>query len=148
MPRHAERRRLAHTPEQLFDLVADVDRYPEFLPWCIGSRIYDRHAEGLTADLIIGFKVYQERFTSRVTWERPERIKVDYVRGPLKYLYNDWRFEPAWGGGCQIEFLVDFEFKNRIFQRLVGAVFTEAVSRMVSSFERRADELYGDKINR
>jgi len=143
MPHHEERKFLPYTPEQMFDLVADVGRYPEFLPWLISARVYDRSEVRFQADLIVGFKMFKERFTSRVALERPHRITVDYIRGPLRYLHNEWIFHHVEDGGCAIDFWVDFEFKSRMFERLAGAVFTEAVSRMVRAFELRAREVYG-----
>lgn len=142
MPSHRESRRLAFTPDQLFDLVADVGRYPEFLPWVVATRIRDRSATTLTADMVVGFSMLREKFTSRVTLDRPGHIHVDYVNGPLKYLRNDWRFR-AVEGGTMIDFNVDFEFHSRMFERLAGAVFHEAFRRMVAAFERRAGVLYG-----
>jgi len=144
MPTHAEQRTLPYTAEELYDLVADVERYPEFLPWVIACRIKRRMNDTIEADLVIGFKMFRETFTSRVTLDRPRRIDVTYLHGPLKYLNNHWRFFPV-DGGCTIDFYVDFEFKNRLFQKLVGALFDEAVRRMVKSFEARARELYGDR---
>lgn len=141
MPTHAERRFLPYKPEQLFELVADVERYPEFLPWCIGARVRSREGNVLTADLIIGFKMIRERFTSRVELNRPDRVDVAYTHGPLRYLNNHWIFEPA-PGGCVIDFYVDFEFRSAILQRLIGALFNEAVRRMVGAFESRAHQLY------
>lgn len=142
MPRHHERRTLPYTRQQMYDLVADVERYPEFLPWCIGSRIFKRLEDEIWADLVIGFKMFRERFTSRVRLVEHEQIDVDYVKGPLKHLHNRWLFEEGTDGGCVIDFEVDFEFKNPIFERLVGALFTEAVHRLVFAFESRARELY------
>ena len=141
MPTHAERRFLPYTQEQLFDLVADVERYPEFLPWCVGARVRSREGDVLTADLIIGFKMIRERFTSRVELNGPDRIDVAYTHGPLRYLNNHWIFEPA-PGGCVIDFYVDFEFRSALLQRLIGALFNEAVRRMVGAFETRARQLY------
>lgn len=144
MHRHAERRPLNHSPEQLFDLVADVDRYPEFLPWCTGVRVRQRTETELVADLIIGFKGISERFTSRVLLDRENlEITVSYEKGPFKYLKNHWKFEPA-EHGCIVDFFVEFEFRSRILEKLIGMVFTEAVRKMVSAFETRADALYGD----
>jgi len=145
VPHHQERKYLPYSPEQMFDLVADVEHYPEFLPWLVSARVHGRRPDGFDADLIVGFKVFKERFTSRVRLDRPRRIVVDYIRGPLKYLHNEWLFHPVEGGGCAIDFSVDFEFRNALFERLVGAVFTEAVSRMVHAFETRAEALYGGK---
>ncbi len=142
MPTHHESRRLRYTPEQLFDLVADVGRYAEFLPWVIAARVTERTTETLTADMVIGFHLLREKFTSRVRLERPGAIHVEYVDGPLKYLRNEWRFSPAPGGGTTVDFLVEFEFNNKIFERIAGAVFNEAFRTMVASFEKRAAKLY------
>lgn len=147
MPRHAEIRRLNYSPAQLFDLVADVGRYHEFLPWVIGTRVRSRSDVLLTADVMVGFKMFRETFTSRVTLARPFHVHVDYVDGPLKYLKNDWRFKPD-GDGTIVDFSVDFEFRSRMFETLAGAVFGEALRRMVSAFEERAADLYGDPLVR
>jgi len=143
MPHHEERKYLPYSPEQMFDLVADVDRYPEFLPWLINARVYGRSEAGFQADLVVGFRMFKERFTSRVKLDRPHHITVDYIRGPLRYLHNEWIFHHVEDGGCAIDFWVDFEFRNRMFERLAGTVFTEAVSRMVRAFELRARAVYG-----
>jgi coenzyme Q-binding protein COQ10 len=145
MPTHAERRRLPYSAEQLFDLVADVRRYPEFLPWCVGVRIRERTDKLLAADLLIGFKMVRERFSSRVVLDRPRRIDVTYSEGPFRYLNNHWIFIPEPDGGCTIDFFVDFEFRSRLLQRLIEVLFNEAVKRMVSAFEARARALYGEK---
>jgi len=142
MPTHAEQRVLPYTPEQLFDLVADVERYPEFLPWCVGARVRERRDNLIVADLLIGFRMFRERFTSKVTLARPRRIDVAYSDGPFRYLNNHWIFEPA-DGGCRIDFFVDFEFHSAILQKLIGVLFNEAVRRMVAAFETRARQLYG-----
>lgn len=143
MPAHRESRRMAHAPEQLFDLVADVGRYPEFLPWVVATRIRDRTPAGFTADMVVGFRMLRERFTSRVTLDRPRLVHVDYVTGPLKYLKNDWGFRPAPEGGTIVDFAVEFEFRNPLFQKVAGAFFHEAFRSMVAAFERRACALYG-----
>jgi len=143
MPSHAEQKILPHTPEQMFDMVADVARYPEFLPWCVATRVRSSDANHLVADMVIGFKVFREQFTSRVTLERPTRIKVEYEKGPFKYLENHWSFEPQQGGGCRVDFHVDFEFRPKFLEKAIGRVFTEAVHRMVAAFEKRAAALYG-----
>lgn len=143
MPTHAERRLLPYTPEQLFNLVADVERYPEFLPWCIGARIRERQGNTITADLLIGFKMVRERFTSRVVLQRPHRIDVSYAEGPFRYLNNHWEFTPQPDGKCLIDFYVDFEFRSRMLQKIIGVLFNEAVRRMVGAFEARARQLYG-----
>ncbi len=142
MPSHTERHPLPYTPEQLFDLVADVDRYPEFLPWCMATRVRQQDDKEMIADMVIGFKIFRESFTSRVTLNRPEKIDVMYENGPFKYLENHWIFEPS-GNGCVIDFSVDFEFKSRLLEKAIGAVFQEAVHRMVGAFETRARALYG-----
>ena len=142
MPTHAEQRVLPYTPEQLFALVADVERYPEFLPWCVGARIRERAPDLIVADLIIGFRVFRERFTSRVALAPPDRIDVAYTDGPFRYLNNHWVFDRV-PGGCRLDFFVDFEFKSRILQRVIELLFHEAVRRMVAAFEHRAQALYG-----
>jgi coenzyme Q-binding protein COQ10 len=144
MPTHAEKKVRPYTPEQLFDLVADVERYPEFLPWAVAARIRSREGNLVTADLVIGFKMFRERFTSRVVLDRARRIDVSYTEGPFKYLDNHWLFEPMQGGGTCIDFFVDFEFRSAILQRLIGMLFNEAVRRMVHAFEMRAKQLYGE----
>lgn len=143
MPRHAETRRLPYTPEQMFDLVADVRRYAEFLPWVTAVRVRADSETEMTADLIVGFKGLRETFTSRVKKDRPRAIHVDYIDGPLKYLSNDWTFRPGETGGCEVDFAVDFAFKNRVFEMLAGQVFGVALTRMTGAFETRAAKLYG-----
>jgi coenzyme Q-binding protein COQ10 len=142
MPTHAEQRLLPYTQEQLFALVADIERYPEFLPWCIGARIRDRSPHLIVADLVIGFKMFRERFTSRVALDPPRTIDVTYAEGPFRYLNNHWIFEKA-PQGCHIDFFVDFEFKSRLMQKVIEVLFSEAVRRMVGAFEKRAHDLYG-----
>ena len=143
MPRHSERRHLPYSPEQLFDMVADIARYDEFLPWVVAARIRSSSEQETVADLVVGFSAFKERFTSRVTKQRPSRIEVDYIEGPLKYLKNEWRFEPAADGGTDLHFAVDFAFKSRIFEALAGQMFDRALRRMTGAFETRAAELYG-----
>ncbi|MFO0997213.1 MAG: type II toxin-antitoxin system RatA family toxin [Alphaproteobacteria bacterium] len=145
MPTHAETRRVPYTPEQIFDLVADIERYPQFLPWCIAARVRERAGNVLLADLVIGFKMIRERYTSRVTLDRPRRIDVAYTEGPFRALANHWVFEPSPDGGCVIDFYVDFEFRGRLLDKLMGPLFHEAVRRMVAAFEARAEALYGPK---
>ena len=143
MPTHAEKRVLPYSPAQLFDLVVDIERYPEFLPWCLAARIRRREKNLLIGDLVIGFRMVKERFTSEVTLTRPGRIDVAYTHGPLHYLNNHWIFEPH-PEGCLIDFYVDFEFRSKMLQKLIGVLFNEAVKRMVSAFEARAHQLYGE----
>ncbi len=144
MSTHSETKILPHTPDQMFDLVADVERYPEFLPWCVGARVRSRDERLLVADLIIGFKGFRQSFTSRVTLDRATmKIDVMYQDGPFKYLKNNWKFEKQKANHCLLDFYVEFEFKSHLMQGLIETLFSEAVRRMVAAFERRADELYG-----
>jgi coenzyme Q-binding protein COQ10 len=145
MPRHSETKHLPFTPEQLFTLVADVKRYAEFLPWVVAVRVRSSSETETVADLVVGYNAFKERFTSRVTKDAPGRIVVDYVEGPLKYLKNEWRFEPAADGGTNLHFSVDFAFKSRIFEAIAGQMFDRALRRMTGAFEVRAQELYGNK---
>ena len=144
MPTHAEKRVLPYTPEQMFELVARVERYPEFLPWCVAARIRSREENVVVADLVIGFKMVRERFTSRVILDPPRRIDVSYIEGPLKHLNNHWIFRPHPSGGTEIDFSVDFEFQSKVLQALIGVLFHEALRRLVAAFEARAKQLYGD----
>ena len=144
MPTHAEERILPYTAQQLYALVADVAAYPKFLPWCVASRITKTTDAYLEADLVIGYKMVREKFTSRVTLQPYEQIHVEYLSGPMKYLSNYWRFEPMEDGqSCKIDFYVDFEFKNLFLQKTINIFFHEAVKRIVNAFETRAEELYG-----
>ena len=143
MPRHTETRHLPYTPEQLFDLVADVRRYPEFLPWVAATRIRSDSETEMVADLVVGFKSLKETFASRVKKARPREIEIDYIEGPLKYLHNAWKFDPAADGGTDVHFCVDFAFKSRIFEALAGQMFDRALRRMIGAFEERAHQLYG-----
>jgi coenzyme Q-binding protein COQ10 len=151
MPRHSENRVLPYSPQQIYDLVADVARYPEFLPWTAAARIRSREpmpergagAEVLEADLVISFKVFRERFGSRVVLIPSERrIETDYLDGPFKYLHSFWQVEPE-GEQSRVLFDVDFEFRNIILQKAIGLFFDEAMRRVVGAFEKRADQLYG-----
>ena len=142
MPTHAERKIVSYTSEQLFDLVADVDKYPRFLPWCVAARVRSRVDNQVVADLTIGFGPFRESFTSRVTLDRPHRVAVKYENGPFRYLNNQWDFSPH-GTGCEVAFFVDFEFHSRILQAAIGVVFNEAVRRMVNAFLKRARDVYG-----
>jgi coenzyme Q-binding protein COQ10 len=146
MPTHAEKRYLPYRPHQLYELVAGVDKYPEFLPWCKAARITKREGDTFYADLVVAFKVFRERFTSRVHLVPAElQIDVEYINGPFRYLNNHWHFLEAEDGGCIIDFYVDFEFRSRLLQNLIGMLFNEAVQRMVGAFEARARQLYGDR---
>ena len=142
MPRHTEKRLLPYTPEQLFDLVADVGRYQEFLPWVAATRIRSNSETETVADLVVGFKALKETFTSKVLKARPGSIEIDYVEGPLKYLHNAWKFR-AVPGGTEVDFCVDFAFRSRIFEAIAGQMFDRALRRMIGAFEERAAALYG-----
>ena len=142
MPTHAERKTVPYAPEQLFDLVAGVDKYPQFLPWCVAARIRSHTDTELVADLTIGFGPFRESFTSRVTLDRPKRVTVTYENGPFRYLNNQWDFTSK-GTGSEVAFFVDFEFKSKILQAAIGVVFNEAVRRMVNAFLKRARDVYG-----
>lgn len=147
MPTHAEKRIMPFSAQQMYDLIADVGAYPQFLPWCAAARIRKRTPKGETividADLVISFKVFRERFGSRVTLKpKVQKIDVEYLEGPFKYLNNHWTFIDC-DGGCEVDFFVDFEFKSKILQTIIGVVFGEAMQRIVGAFETRANALYG-----
>jgi coenzyme Q-binding protein COQ10 len=142
MPTHAEHKVLPYSPEQMFDLVADVGKYPAFLPWCAGARVKSHTETQLVADLTIGFGPFRESFTSRVELDRPHQIQVKYENGPFRYLNNQWTFEPN-PKGCNVKFYVDFEFRSRMLQAAIGVVFNNAVKLMVNAFLKRAREVYG-----
>jgi coenzyme Q-binding protein COQ10 len=149
MPKHSENRRLPYNAQQIYDLVADVARYPEFLPWTTAARIRSRTprpdgSEVMEADLVISFKVFRERFGSRVVlWPAKHRIATEYLDGPFRYMHSDWEIADHPEGGCEVRFHVDFEFRNLILQKLIGVVFDEAMRRVVRAFEARAEVLYG-----
>ena len=143
MPSHAERRILPYSPQGMFDLVADIERYPQFLPWCLAARIRSRQDNVIVADLVIGHSFIRERFTSRVTLTPPAdeqgegRIDVEYVEGPMEHLTNRWIFRPV-PQGTEVDFHVDFAFRSKVLEKLMGVLFHEAVTRMVRAFETRA----------
>ncbi|HTN14876.1 MAG TPA: type II toxin-antitoxin system RatA family toxin [Sphingomonadaceae bacterium] len=143
MPSIRETRRVPYSAGQMFDLVADVARYGEFLPWVAGSRVRSDSETEMVADLLVGFKALREKFTSRILKQRPHSIEVIYVDGPMRDLDNRWVFTPTEDGGCEIRFSVDFTFKNRIFEALAGQYVDRAFHKMVTAFETRAKELYG-----
>ena len=150
MTSYTEKKLVPYAPAQLFALVADVAKYPSFLPWCVGARIRSHIGNDLVADLTIGFGPFRESFTSRVKLSPPDNtgtceINVEYENGPFKYLHNRWHFAPH-PEGCMVDFFVDFEFRNFILQKAIGTVFTEAVHRMVAAFLRRARTIYGPPI--
>lgn len=140
---YSESRFLPFTPEQMFDLVADVPSYPKFLPWCLSTRVVGREGENVfLSEMEIGFKMMRERYTSRVTLRRPREIEVESLEGIFKELHTVWRFEPA-PGGTHVGFEIRFAFRSFLLQTMIGAVFNEAARMMVRSFEKRAQVLYG-----
>ena len=143
MPSIRERRALPYSAEQMFDLVADVGRYPEFLPWISATRVRSDTDTEMVADMLVAFKALREKFTSRVEKRRPEEIRVHYVDGPLSDLDNVWRFQPRGTDACEIEFSVDFTFRNMLFEKIAGQYIDRAFRKMVAAFETRAEELYG-----
>jgi len=149
MTTHSDLRVLPWTADQMYALVADVARYPEFLPWTAAARIRSRKpgpdgSEVMEADLVISFKVFRERFGSRVTlWPAARRIDTEYLDGPFRHLRSHWIFRPL-DTGCEVEFDVDFEFRSAILEKVIGVVFDEAMRRVVGAFEARAKVLYGE----
>jgi coenzyme Q-binding protein COQ10 len=145
VPKHNETRALPWGGAQMFDLVADVARYGEFLPWVSGVRVRSNSETEMVADVIVGFKGLRENFTSRVVKSRPHEISVDYVDGPLKYLRNHWIFTEERAGGCSVSFAVDFAFKSKMFEMIAGQVFERALKKMTDAFVARAEVLYGSE---
>ncbi|MBR1161854.1 type II toxin-antitoxin system RatA family toxin [Bradyrhizobium elkanii] len=149
MPRFSSKRRVRHTAPQMFDLVADVERYPEFVPLCHSLKIRQRTpkddgTEVVVADMTVSFKLVRETFTSRVTLDRPNlKILVEYLRGPFSNLENRWSFEPKLETECEVGFFLNYEFKSRMLAMLMGSMFDAAFSRFAAAFEKRADQVYG-----
>jgi coenzyme Q-binding protein COQ10 len=148
MPTHTEQQTLPYTTEQLFDLVAGIERYPEFLPWCRAARIIEKREGGMLAELVISFAHMTERYTSQVTLVRPATanapgaIDVTMVEGPFDHLVNRWQFTPL-ENGSRIDFFLDFKFRSRLLEALMGSLFAKATARMVTAFKQRAEALYG-----
>jgi coenzyme Q-binding protein COQ10 len=150
MPTHHEIKIVPYTADQMYALVADVEAYPKFLPWNAAARIRSRRpiadGEVMEADLVISFKVFRERFGSRVTlYPAARRIETEYLDGPFRKMVSTWAFRDRPEGGSEIEFFVDFEFRNAILQGIIGIVFNDAMQRVVRAFERRAAELHGGR---
>lgn len=143
MSTHAEKRSMPYTQEQIFDLIADIEQYPVFLPWCTAARIRSHDGNILIADLVVGFKMVRETFTSRVELDRPKKVNVTYAEGPFIYMNNHWVLEQSLDGGTIVDFYIDFEFRSKILQKIMGTLFNEAVRLMVSAFQKRAAVLYG-----
>lgn len=147
MTKHSEARVMPYSAQQMYDLIADIEKYPEFLPWCAAVRRRSSRIDGpceiVEADMIVSFKVFREKFGSRVILNPDARnIDVSYIDGPFKYLINNWHFKPVDETSCEVEFFVDFEFKSRTLQALIGVVFHQAMQQVVRAFERRAENLY------
>ncbi len=138
---HTEEIISPYSPEQIYALVADVEKYPEFIPWCVGVRINEKQPSYLVADLLIGFKGVNECFTSKVEF-LPNEINIAYIKGPFSQLENKWRFTNT-ENGTKIDFLIRFEFKSRLLEKLIGSWFEKACQKMVAAFTQRAKELYG-----
>ena len=147
MPKHHEIKTLPYSATQMYELVADVASYPEFLPWNSAARIRLRTpidgGEVMEADLVISFKVFRERFASRVMlFPGEKRIETEYLDGPFRHMKSTWGFKERAAGGCEVDFFVDFEFRNALLQGIIGVVFNDAMQRIVRAFERRAAVLY------
>ena len=147
MPSHSEMRILPYSAEQLFSLVMDIEKYPEFLPWCTGARINSKSKNDLEADVLIGYKMFREKFSSRVHFTKPREIEVEYLKGPMRHLHNKWVFRDMKEGQCQVDFYVDFSLKTKLFESLVDQFFHKALVKMINAFEGRAIEIYGAKKN-
>jgi coenzyme Q-binding protein COQ10 len=148
MPSFRTTRRVPHSAEEMFDLVADVEKYPLFLPLCEALRIRRREERDqrptLVADMTIAYKIFRETFSSRVTLERDARkILVEYLDGPFSHLENRWTFRPLESGGCEVQFFIDWELRSRTLSMLVGSVFDRVFRRYAEAFEKRADDVYG-----
>lgn len=149
MPRFASKRRVKHSAIEMFDLVADVEKYPQFVPLCQALRVKKRETrddgtEVILADMTVSFKLVREHFTSRVTLDRADlKILVEYVQGPFSHLQNRWSFEPQGERACDVGFFIAYEFKSRMLAMLMGAMFDAAFQRFAAAFEKRADEVYG-----
>lgn len=148
MPSFRNKRRVRHSAQNMFDLVADVERYPEFVPLCRDLRVRKRDTAGegvevLVADMTVAYKLVQESFRSRVTIDRPKlQILVEYLEGPFSHLENRWTFTPGGDNACEVEFFIDYEFRSRMLGLLMGSMFDTAFRRFAVAFERRADEIY------
>ncbi|OEJ69402.1 type II toxin-antitoxin system RatA family toxin [Magnetovibrio blakemorei] len=142
MASYSETRRLEGlSAEQMFDLVLDVAKYPEFLPWCVATRVKSRSETEMVADMAVGFKMLREKYTSHVHWDRPHHIHIKDAGGPFKFLETDWLFRDT-EGGCEIDFRIDFEFRSALLESVMGRIFTEAAHKMMAAFVTRAKDIY------
>ena len=151
MPQFSSKRRVRHAAAEMFDLVADAERYPEFVPLCRALKVKSRTAKGegvevLVADMTVAYKLIRETFKSRVTLDKPNlQILVEYLDGPFSRMQNRWSFSPAGEQACEVEFFIDYEFRSRVLAALMGAMFDAAFRRFAAAFEQRADEIYRNK---
>ena len=151
MPQFTTRRQVRHSAADMFDLVADVERYPEFVPLCKALKVRERNTlpngnEIVVADMTVSFKLVRETFSSRVTLDRPKlQILVEYLQGPFSYMQNRWTFRPLDDQACEVEFFIDYEFRSRTLGMMMGGMFDLAFRRFAAAFEARADEVYGRK---
>ncbi|MGE0563884.1 MAG: type II toxin-antitoxin system RatA family toxin [Pseudolabrys sp.] len=151
MPSFSTRRRVKHAAADMFDLVADVEKYPAFVPLCAALKVRSRSRKGegveaLVADMTVAYKMVRETFTSRVTLDRPKlTILVEYLDGPFRRMENRWTFRPAGEAACDVEFFIDYEFRSRILAMLMGAMFDAAFRKFAAAFEQRADAVYGGR---
>jgi len=151
MPQFSTKRRVRHSAADMFDLVADVERYPEFVPLCRSMRVRKRARDGegrdvIVADMTVAYKFVRESFTSRVTLDRSKlEILVEYLEGPFQKMNNRWSFRPTGESACEVEFFITYEFRSRMLAVLMGAMFDAAFRRFAAAFERRADEVYGSR---
>jgi coenzyme Q-binding protein COQ10 len=149
MPSFSTKRRVRHSAADMFELVADGEKYPQFVPLCAALRVKSRTAKGegvtlLVADMTVAYKIIRETFTSRVTLDRPNlKILVEYLDGPFKRLQNRWTFRPSGKNACEVEFFIEYEFRSRMLAMLMGAMFDTAFRKFAAAFEKRADQVYG-----
>jgi len=145
MPSHTETQVLPFTSKQMFDLVLDVEKYPDFLPWCVALRVRKRDAAEMFAEMAVGFKMLREKYASHITWDQLDdgtyHIHIKDAGGPFKFLETDWKFHPN-GEGCEVDFHIDFEFSSALLEKVMGAIFTEAAHKMMQSFVTRAHSVY------
>jgi len=143
MNSHFETRIVPYSAKQLFDMVLDIEEYPEFLPWCMGARINKVLKNNLEADVIIGYRFFREEFSSRVFFKESKKIEVEYLKGPMRHLQNKWEFKDLREGQCQVDFYVEFSMKSKFFEAIIEQFFQIALVKMIDSFEKRAFEIYG-----
>jgi coenzyme Q-binding protein COQ10 len=150
MPQFSTKRRVRHTATDMFDLVADVEKYPQFVPLCSALTVKNRSSNDvivLVADMTVAYKIIRETFTSRVMLDRTNlKILVEYLNGPFKRMQNRWAFHPVGEDTCDVEFFIEYEFRSRTFAMLMGAMFDAAFRKFSAAFEKRADEVYGHKM--